>query len=87
MANHKSAEKRARSSKRRNAINTKTQGAVRTVEKKLRKAIAAKSKDDSAKALTQFESAIAKAAQKGRIHFRTASRKIGRLAKAVAALS
>jgi small subunit ribosomal protein S20 len=87
LANHKSAEKRARSSKRRNAINTKTLGGVRTLEKKLRKAVSSKNKEESAKALTQFESTIAKAAQKGRIHFRTASRKIGRLAKAVAALS
>jgi small subunit ribosomal protein S20 len=87
LANHKSAEKRARSSKRRNAINTKTLGGVRTLEKKLRKAVTAKNKEDSSKILSQFESTIAKAAQKGRIHFRTASRKIGRLAKAVASLS
>jgi small subunit ribosomal protein S20 len=86
LANHKSAEKRARISLRRNAINTKTVGGVRTLEKKLRKSIAAKNKDESAKDLVAYSSAIAKAAQKGRVHSRTASRKIARASKAVHAL-
>lgn len=86
MANHKSAAKRARQSVRRNAVNSKTLNAVRTQEKRVRKAIAGKNKEEGAKALTAFESTMMKAAQKGRIHFRTASRKIGRLTKAVASL-
>ena len=86
MANHKSAEKRARSSVRKNAINTKTLNAVRTLEKKLRKAIAGKDKDESAKSLKAFTSSMGKAAQKGRIPDRTASRKIGRLSKQVSAI-
>lgn len=87
MANHKSAEKRARSSKRRNAINAKTLSGVRKLEKKLRKALSAKQKDESSKILVQFESTIAKAAQKGRLPARTAARKVGRLAKQVGALA
>lgn len=87
MANHKSAEKRARSTERRRVINAKTLSAVRGAEKKVRKALAGKDKDASTKALVVYESAIAKAAQKGRVHVRTASRKIGRLSKAVAALA
>jgi small subunit ribosomal protein S20 len=87
LANHKSAAKRARSSVRKNAVNTKTLSGVRKIEKKLRKSVTAKQKDESTKMLVQFESVIAKAAQKGRIHYRTASRKIGRLAKAVAKLA
>ena len=87
MANHKSAEKRARSSVRRNAINTRTLNAVRSVEKKLRKAITGKNKDEATKILIEFASAIGKAAQKGRVHTRTASRKIGRLSKAVSSLA
>ena len=83
MANHKSAEKRARSSARKNAVNTKTLNKVRTLEKKLRKAIAAKNKDESAKVLVEYSSSIGKAAQKGRVPDRTASRKISRLSKAV----
>lgn len=87
MANHKSAEKRARVSTRRNAINSKTLGEVRTLEKRVRKAIAGKQKEESQKALVAYASKIGKAAQKGRVHFRTASRKISRLSKAVSALA
>lgn len=87
MANHKSAEKRARVSLRRNAINARTLSAVRSVEKKLRKAIAGKDKDAAGKILIDFVSTISKAAQKGRMPDRTASRKVGRLSKAVSALS
>ena len=87
MANHKSAEKRARQSVRKNAINQKTLGKVRTLEKKLRKALVAKNKDESTQVLLQFSSAIGKAAQKGRVPDRTASRKISRLSKAVSALA
>lgn len=86
MANHKSAIKKARMSLRRNAINTKTMGEVRTIERKLLKAIASKNKDESAKTLVAYMSKMAKAAQKGRVHFSTASRKIGRLSKAVSAI-
>lgn len=87
MANHKSAIKKARMSLRRNAINAKTLGEVRKVERTLKKAIAAKDKDASTKNLVMYMSKMAKAAQKGRIHFSTASRKIGRLSKAVAAMA
>lgn len=87
MANHKSAEKRARVSARRNAINSKTLSAVRSLEKRVRKALTGKDKGEATKALLAFESGIAKAAQKGRLPFRTASRKVGRMAKAVSALS
>ena len=87
MANHKSAEKRARQSVRKNEVNTKTLGKVRTLEKKLRKALTAKNKDESNQVLVQFSSAIGKAAQKGRVHERTASRKISRLSKAVSTLA
>ena len=86
MANHKSAIKKARMSLRRQAINGKTMTEVRSVEKKLRKAIAAKSKDDSKAALVQFMSRVDKAAKNGRIKRETAARKVARLSKAVSAL-
>lgn len=86
MANHKSAAKRARQALRKNAVNTKTMGEVRTFEKKLRSAIAKKDKDGSKKLLLGFESKVAKAAQKGRMAVKTASRKVSRLAKAVAGI-
>ncbi len=87
MANHKSAEKRARVSIRRNTINSRTLSAVRSVEKKLRKAIAGKDKKGSAEIMVEFSSTIDKAAQKGRLPARTAARKISRLSKAVAAIA
>jgi small subunit ribosomal protein S20 len=86
LANHKSAIKKARMSVRRQTINSKTLTEVRSVEKKLRKALAAKSKDDSKAALVQFMSRVGKAAKAGRIKKETASRKVARLSKAVSAL-
>lgn len=86
MANHKSAIKKARMSLRRNAINSKTMSEVRTAEKKVRKAIDAKSKDDANKSLAEFMSVITKAAQKGRMKRETASRRISRVSTQVTAL-
>lgn len=86
MANHKSAIKKARMSLRRQVINNKTLTEVRTLEKKLRKAIAAKSKDESTKTLLEFNSKLSKAAKKGRMKPKTASRKVSRLSKLVATL-
>ena len=87
MANHKSAIKKARMSLRRNAINGRTMTEVRTLEKSLRKAIGSKNKEESAKALIEFNSKISKAAQKGRMKFKTASRKVSRLSKLVSAIA
>lgn len=86
MANHKSAIKKARSSLRRAAINSKTMTEVRTLERKLRKVIGTKSKDDSQKALVEFTSKLTKAAQKGRLKKETASRKVSRLSRLVSTL-
>ncbi len=86
MANHKSAEKRARQSLRRSSVNSKTMSEVRTFEKKLRTAIGAKDKDQSKTLLVSFTSKLDKAAQKGRITTSTASRKVSRLSKAVSSL-
>ena len=87
MANHKSAIKKARMSIRRNVINNKTLTEVRTLEKKLRKSIVAKSKDDAGKALKELNSKLSKAAKKGRMKKKTASRKVSRLSKLVATLN
>jgi len=71
---------------RRNAVNSKTMGEVRTFEKKVRAAIASKSKEEGQKLLLTFTSKVDKAAQKGRLHARTAARKVSRLSKALASL-
>lgn len=83
MANHKSAEKRNRQNKIRNARNTHIRSTMRSYVKKVRTAIA---EGDMETAKTILEKAIPyidKAASKGVIHKATASRKIGRLAKLV----
>jgi small subunit ribosomal protein S20 len=79
LANHKSAEKRARQSVKREDRNSKVKSSVKTHEKTLVKAIEAKSKD-VAELLKTFVSKMDKAAQKGIVARGTASRKVSRLA-------
>lgn len=80
MANHKSAEKRARQAIRRNKRNTATEASVRTWEKKLRTAIAGGDAAAAKTILSGYMSKITKAATKGVVHTKTASRKIARIA-------
>lgn len=86
MATHKSAEKRARQSIKRNARNTQTIGAVRTAEKKLRTALAGGDKKAAATLLSEFTSKVTKAATKGALPTKTASRKVSRLSERVSAM-
>lgn len=86
MANHKSAAKRARQSLRRRAVNAKSLSEIRTWEKKVRTSLATKDKKTSEALLVSFMSKIGKAAQKGRVRTQTASRRISRLSKQIAAL-
>jgi small subunit ribosomal protein S20 len=87
VANHKSAEKRNRQNKIRNARNTHIRTTMRTYVKKVRSAVA---EGDQAEAQSLLEKAVPcidKAAAKGVIHKATASRKISRLAKLVSAMA
>ncbi len=82
MANHKSALKRAGQSERRRLRNKAVQTRVKNVVKDVRLAVA----QDAENAVEQFnaaKSAIDKAAKKGVLHQKTASRKVSRLAKQV----
>lgn len=87
MANHRSAEKRARQTTRRTVRNSRIRKSVRTCEKKLRQAIESKDIDGAKVLLRDFSSAISKMAQKGIVHLKNSSRKIGRLASQVDGLS
>lgn len=78
MANHKSAEKRARQSVKRNARNSNVKAALKTFEKNLTKAIEAKSKDLPT-LLSAYVKKAMQAAAKGTLRKDTISRKIGRL--------
>ena len=83
MANHKSAEKRHRQSKIRNARNTHIRSTMRSYVKKLRLAIADGDVETAKSLLEKTVPYIDKAATKGVIHKATASRKISRLSKLV----
>ena len=87
MANHKSAAKRARQNLKRNQRNLSIKKAVRTVEKKLLLAISRKDVAAAKQEFRIFESRINKAAQKGILHSKTASRKTGRLGHQVYQIS
>ena len=81
MANHKSAKKRAKQSQVRRMRNRSAKTALKTLEKKVRATKAAG--EDAQDLMRQTQSAIHKAAKKGIIHQKTASRKISRLSKLV----
>jgi len=83
VANHKSAEKRNRQNKIRNARNTHIRSTMRSYIKKIRIAIAEGDMDSAKTLLEKAIPYIDKAATKGVIHKATASRKISRLAKLI----
>jgi len=84
VANTKSAEKRHRQSLKRRAKNTHWISTAKTAVKKVRQALEAKEPTKAAEALVAAEKTLKKAATKGIIHKRNASRHIARLAKALA---
>jgi len=86
LANHKSAEKRARQSIKRNARNTSIEAAVKTFEKNLVKGIEAKAKN-TPELLKAYTAKAMSAVSKGALRKQTVSRKIGRLSTRVAALT
>jgi small subunit ribosomal protein S20 len=83
VANHPSAEKRNRQRLVKTARNRATQSAVRTLVKRVRTAIHAKDKTAAQTALKAATVALDKAATKGAVHVRAASRTIARLSAQV----
>jgi small subunit ribosomal protein S20 len=84
MANTKSAKKATRKIEARTAVNRMRRSRMRTFVKKVEAAIAAGDKAGAAEAFKAAEPEIARAAQKGIVHANTASRKVSRLAHAIA---
>jgi small subunit ribosomal protein S20 len=80
LATHKSAKKRAKQSQVRRLRNKSVKTTLKNLEKKLKTAKETNS-DNQNEIMRQTQSAIHKAAQKGIIHKKTASRKISRLFK------
>lgn len=83
MANHKSAVKRHKQSQKKAARNRAARTRAKNVIKAVRTAIQEKDMEKAAAALVTATSVLDKTATKGSIHWKTASRKISRLAKAV----
>jgi small subunit ribosomal protein S20 len=86
LANHKSAVKRDRQSKVRRERNVAAKSAIKTKIKSVLGAVEDKNKDISVKALKETVPSLAKAAAKGLIHKKNASRKISRLTRKVNAI-
>lgn len=80
MANHKSALKRARQNEIRSMRNKTVKTKVKNLVKDVRLAAGKEPEEKVLIKLTQAQSIIDKAAKKGTIHKKTASRKISRLA-------
>jgi small subunit ribosomal protein S20 len=87
MANTKSAKKAARKTIRRTEINKAHSSQVRTELRKVEEAAAAGNKDTALKALKSAAPLLARSAQKGLMHKKTANRKISRLTARVKAIA
>jgi small subunit ribosomal protein S20 len=83
MADHASALKQMRSSKRRQARNHLVLTALKTLVKKMNAALAARKLDEAKALLEKAVSAFDRAVTKGVVHRNTASRKISRLTSKV----
>lgn len=79
----RAAYKQIRSDKKKRFKNISTLTVIKTVTTKLNNLIASKNKDKISSALRDFSSIVNKAAQKGIIPKRTASRKIARMSNKV----
>ncbi|TPE61833.1 30S ribosomal protein S20 [Sandaracinobacter neustonicus] len=87
MANTPQAEKRIRRNERRAAVNKARLSRIRTQVKKVESAIAAGDKAAASVALQAAQPELARGVAKGVLHKNTASRKLSRLTKQVAALA
>ena len=86
MANHKSAEKRARQTEKRTERNRARRSRIRTFVKKAELAIASGDAAAAETALKAAQPELARGVSKGVIHRNTAARKMSRLATKVNAL-
>ena len=87
MPNTKSAERRVRSSTRRQAHNTAIKSSLHTIHRKFRAVATSGKKEDALESYRRLSSAFDKAAKTGVIHRRRASRLKSRLAKVLAKVS
>jgi len=84
LANTVSAEKRNRQAQKRRARNVQVRTAVKNAVKKVREALARGDVAAAKAAMPAAEKALSSGRSKGVVHKNAASRKISRLAKAIA---
>ncbi|MDF1577656.1 MAG: 30S ribosomal protein S20 [Desulfurivibrionaceae bacterium] len=87
MANHKSALKRHRQSLVRRSRNRAIKSVLKSSVKSVRVAVEQNSQEEALAALKAAIPVINRAAGKGTIHKRNASRKVSRLTRSVNAMS
>ena len=87
MANTKSAEKAARVTERRTAVNKARRTRMRSSWRVVEEAIAAGDARSAADALRKAEAETMRAVKNGVVHKNLGSRKVSRLTKRVSALS
>lgn len=86
MANHQSALKRIRQTKKRTERNMSRRNRVRTYVRRVEEAIASGDQSAAQEALKTAMPELQRGASKGIMHKKTASRKISRLAQRVKAV-
>jgi len=86
MANTPQAKKRIRRNEKRAEINGNRLGRIRTFVKKVESALEGGDKNAAAQALAAAQPELARGVARGVLHKNTASRKLSRLTKRVAAL-
>jgi len=87
MANHKSAEKRARQTERRTAVNSARRNRVRSSIKKVQEAIASGDKKAAAAALREAQPEIQRGADSRVLSGNAAARRVSRLASRIKAMA
>jgi small subunit ribosomal protein S20 len=83
LANHKSAEKRARQNDKRRVRNKAVKTRIKHLTKEVRLVSSETSKEEALAKLKAVQSTVDKALKKGVIHKKTAARKISRLSRLV----
>jgi len=86
MANTPQSRKRIRRNGRRTIVNVNRRSRIRSFVKKVEEALESGDKTAAAEALKSAQPEIARGVAKGVLHKNTASRKMSRLSKRVAAL-
>lgn len=87
MANHKSAEKRIRQTKRRTEVNSIRISRIRTFVKKVESAIASGKKSDAQQAFKEAQPELMRGVSKGVVTKGAASRKLSRLSARIKVLA